>query len=553
MEDTQKQYFDRVKDGLYYLKPGLTEFVKSKLGDEWWKQLSWANGAEETEEPDIYALIKTVLDKWKAIFSLEFERRDSHRVYNFVSTCFDARTSADHYGKPLGDEQVLRYLDAIKQLLAVISAPDSDIQRLSSLYKQHHESMLQVGGSSKIDERSTQKAKIEQEPKIDSHLTTELYELLDYNNNKDTLSHLMDKKKLGLYFPTIDNPPSFASGATWDDVPVLRERIDALRILFSETHRQGESLAKQFSGICLPLAAVYEDRFGNPYENEPIMSSVELELGSTGLMIGVNIPFHSKEVPEHPGQVLIEPILDGDDLWALSSFGANFVVFPLKVRIDNTSPNLRLLRLNATLLAYLASTAQRHGILPVIAVDFEIYSNDSSGVKAKGIETFGVLSECLAMSGTSLDCLLIATSPLYTKLLANESKWREIITLYSDALLAGIPAEVGGVLVLESIEPMHPLRHHNAEIAASLMSNSTFPWPCRPFLGRSYEASSVNKLRYSTERIVEIRQAIDRNFRENFPHKKIHPAEEWLSEDEKILLHHAKADFMVQFAKLKKV
>jgi hypothetical protein len=48
---------------------------------------------------------------------------EKHRVRNFVSTALKARNATSHLSIPLKDNEALRYLDAIDQVLRAIKAP----------------------------------------------------------------------------------------------------------------------------------------------------------------------------------------------------------------------------------------------------------------------------------------------------------------------------------------------------------------------------------------------------------------------------------------------
>ena len=68
------------------------------------------------------------------IFEEAFQQRDRHRVRNFVSTALDARNATSHLTLPLQDSDVLRYLDAMHELLRVTKAPEEATQALTRFF-----------------------------------------------------------------------------------------------------------------------------------------------------------------------------------------------------------------------------------------------------------------------------------------------------------------------------------------------------------------------------------------------------------------------------------
>ena len=57
-----------------------------------------------------------------------------HRVRNFVSTALEARNATSYLSIPLQDDEALRYLDAMHQLLRAVKAPAGEITELKKLY-----------------------------------------------------------------------------------------------------------------------------------------------------------------------------------------------------------------------------------------------------------------------------------------------------------------------------------------------------------------------------------------------------------------------------------
>ena len=128
----------RVRDALDHLPAALSPFVegwmKKKHGADWRKLASRAGGGDPDGMLDAYGLLKTIIDNWRYTFEEAFQQRDRHRIRNFVSTALDARNATSHLTLPLQDNDVLRYLDAMHELLRVVKAPDDATQALKALY-----------------------------------------------------------------------------------------------------------------------------------------------------------------------------------------------------------------------------------------------------------------------------------------------------------------------------------------------------------------------------------------------------------------------------------
>ena len=80
-------------------------------------------GAQGGDEPggdlDVYALLKTLLDQWNDLFRHDAKLR---KARSFVSLALDARNSAAHFAGDMGAREALRYLDAMRELLAAVGA-----------------------------------------------------------------------------------------------------------------------------------------------------------------------------------------------------------------------------------------------------------------------------------------------------------------------------------------------------------------------------------------------------------------------------------------------
>jgi hypothetical protein len=78
--------------------------------------------------------LKTVIDQWRDAFDEAFPRAEKHRVRNFVSTALEARNATSHLSIPLQDNEALRYLDAIHQVLRAVKAPEAETTEAKRLY-----------------------------------------------------------------------------------------------------------------------------------------------------------------------------------------------------------------------------------------------------------------------------------------------------------------------------------------------------------------------------------------------------------------------------------
>ena len=76
-------------------------------------------GDESGAELDAYALLKTLLDQWNDLFRHDAKLR---KARSFISLALDARNSAAHFTGEMGAREALRYLDAMRELLAAVGA-----------------------------------------------------------------------------------------------------------------------------------------------------------------------------------------------------------------------------------------------------------------------------------------------------------------------------------------------------------------------------------------------------------------------------------------------
>ena len=104
--------------------------MRKAHGDQWLQYTSRAQGSSPNAALDAYGLLKTMLDNWRDVFDEAFARNDKHRVRNFTSVSFEARNATSHLTIPLQDDEALRFLDAMHQLLRAVKAPASEINEL---------------------------------------------------------------------------------------------------------------------------------------------------------------------------------------------------------------------------------------------------------------------------------------------------------------------------------------------------------------------------------------------------------------------------------------
>jgi hypothetical protein len=144
--NTEKETLQRVQGALYHLRRGLAPFVEARMkarhGAQWLAYASRATGGDPRGALDEYGLLKTMIDNWRDEFDEAFGRNDKHRVRNFTSMALDARNATSHLSLPIRDNEALRYLDAIHQLLAAVKAPAGEVAELKRLYDEQRQSGL---------------------------------------------------------------------------------------------------------------------------------------------------------------------------------------------------------------------------------------------------------------------------------------------------------------------------------------------------------------------------------------------------------------------------
>ena len=113
----------RVEAGLEALRVGLAHYVakhmRDRHGEHWRHYASRAHRDESSGELDVYALLKSLLDQWSDLFRHDARLR---RARSFISLALDARNSAAHSTGGMGAREALRYLYAMRELLAAVGA-----------------------------------------------------------------------------------------------------------------------------------------------------------------------------------------------------------------------------------------------------------------------------------------------------------------------------------------------------------------------------------------------------------------------------------------------
>lgn len=140
----EKETLQRVQGGLYHLQRGLTPFVEARMklvhGASWLNHASRASGGAPNAPLDAYGLVKTMIDRWREIFDDAFGRNDKHKARNFASMALEARNAISHLAIGLQDDEALRYIDAMHQLLKLVKAPAAEVAELKKLYDAQRQS-----------------------------------------------------------------------------------------------------------------------------------------------------------------------------------------------------------------------------------------------------------------------------------------------------------------------------------------------------------------------------------------------------------------------------
>ncbi len=118
--------------GLY---PYLEEQMRARFGPNWLKHVSQARGGPDDAGLDAYALLKTMRDKWDALFRHDEKLRGAR---SFVETSLDARNASAHYAGEMIERKALRYLDAMYELLTKVGA-EAEARIVERLYNQQRD------------------------------------------------------------------------------------------------------------------------------------------------------------------------------------------------------------------------------------------------------------------------------------------------------------------------------------------------------------------------------------------------------------------------------
>ncbi len=143
----------RVDGGLEALRVALRAYVeramKKRYGGRWRQHLSRADGGAPDGEPDVYALLKTVLSHWRT-FSDDARLR---KARSFLSLAMDARNSAAHFADRMSAREAIRYLDAMREVaLAIGGGPQ--VKTIGALYGEQ----VAEAGDEREPARSTDEA-----------------------------------------------------------------------------------------------------------------------------------------------------------------------------------------------------------------------------------------------------------------------------------------------------------------------------------------------------------------------------------------------------------
>jgi hypothetical protein len=133
----EKDVLRRLHDALYHLRRGLGPFVVARMqaryGEDWTAMASRAGGGRADGPLDDYALLKTMIDRWREAFEDAFGR-ERHRVRSFISLALEGQNALAHSVGAIEDDAALRYIDAFHQLLRATDAPAAEIAAVRAQY-----------------------------------------------------------------------------------------------------------------------------------------------------------------------------------------------------------------------------------------------------------------------------------------------------------------------------------------------------------------------------------------------------------------------------------
>ena len=85
-----------------------------------------------------------MIDRWRENFDDAFGRGEKHKARNFTSMVLEARNAISHLAIGLQDDEALRYIDAMHQLLKLVKAPSNETAELKRLYDAQRHSGTQA-------------------------------------------------------------------------------------------------------------------------------------------------------------------------------------------------------------------------------------------------------------------------------------------------------------------------------------------------------------------------------------------------------------------------
>ena len=140
----------RVEGGIEALRVTLVSYVERRLrkqyGGRWRQYASRAGGGAPGAELDAYALLKTILDNWRLVFSDDARLR---KARSYVSLALDARNSAAHFAGRMSAREAIRYLDAMRELALAVGG-GAQVKVIGALYD---EQLAEAGGRQAVDAR----------------------------------------------------------------------------------------------------------------------------------------------------------------------------------------------------------------------------------------------------------------------------------------------------------------------------------------------------------------------------------------------------------------
>ena len=140
----------RVKRGLEALRIALGAYVErmmsTRYAGRWRLYASRASDSGPDGELDVYALLKTVLDHWREVFSDDARLR---KARSYVSLAMDAHNGAAHFAGRMSAREAIRYLDAMRELALAVGG-ESQVEVIGGLYD---EQLAEAGGEQAAEPR----------------------------------------------------------------------------------------------------------------------------------------------------------------------------------------------------------------------------------------------------------------------------------------------------------------------------------------------------------------------------------------------------------------